>query len=139
MPIKTYSKRYSTAVTAPKRARNASDRHSIPRWQKLAPVVLMTLGSVLLANAIWPILSYELFTGPSLRAANAASGAIDWKMGRDLHPQPRAHWGFKPYATIVIKGAKRLALKPSRTRHPYPARQAKARLPHPWLWHAWRT
>lgn len=69
MALKSYSKRYTNFPYSFPRFRGASQKDS-GRWQRLLPIVLMTLGSILLANAIWPILSYELFTSPKLRAAD---------------------------------------------------------------------
>lgn len=74
MALKSYSKRYASQPQLPTNRRSSSRikaKHS--RTKKLFPVILMTLGSILLANAIWPILSYELFTSPALRAAEPTS------------------------------------------------------------------
>lgn len=43
------------------------------RQKRILPVVLVTLGSVLMANAIWPILSYAMFTSPQLQRINLVS------------------------------------------------------------------
>lgn len=74
MALKTYAKRYTELSYSD--SKNTDRRSSVKhygtqtsKFQKLFPVVLMTVGSILLANAIWPILSYELFTSPALRAA----------------------------------------------------------------------
>lgn len=37
------------------------------RWRKIIPLVSVTLGSILMANAAWPILSYQLFTAPKFQ------------------------------------------------------------------------
>jgi sortase A len=74
MAIKTYQKRYTSLSPQPvvKKKRligfRRSQKHHTP-FQRVFPIVLMTIGSILLANAVWPILSYELFTSPQLRAA----------------------------------------------------------------------
>ena len=36
------------------------------QWKRLLSPVLMTLGSVLIANVLWPIISYQLFEAPKL-------------------------------------------------------------------------
>lgn len=64
MPTQKYQKRHTTITPVPVKVTKKKTK-----FQKLLPVVLMTVGSILLANAIWPILSYELFTSPELRAA----------------------------------------------------------------------
>lgn len=84
MPIKSYAKHYASfsQKRPPKQ---------VGKWQRLFPVILMTLGSVLLANAIWPILSYELFSSPALRAAESTSVYSDAKVNTReyLLPTPK--------------------------------------------------
>lgn len=73
MPIKSYSKRYLSLPYAVPKVRSHRDLYrKRTKFEKLLPVVLMSVGSILLANAVWPILSYELFTGPTLRVADAS-------------------------------------------------------------------
>ena len=47
-----------------------SQSQSLPvksRWKKLAPPIMMTLGSVLIANVAWPIISYQLLVAPNIQ------------------------------------------------------------------------
>jgi hypothetical protein len=52
------------------------------KFARMMPAILVTLGSVLLANVIWPILSYQIFVSPTLQdrslvtpvAENSAGG-----------------------------------------------------------------
>lgn len=79
MSLKSYVKRYTTlpyGMPKVRRVRVEINSKS-SKLQRLLPVILMTVGSILLANAVWPILSYELFTGPSLRSAEASSQVTD--------------------------------------------------------------
>lgn len=43
------------------------------RFLRLLPSISITLGSVLLANALWPILAYFAFTSPNLQRQNLVS------------------------------------------------------------------
>ena len=47
------------------------------RLQKMVPAVLVTLGSVLVTNAVWPIISYYLFTKQSFADVNIAAPIPD--------------------------------------------------------------
>src|SRR5258708_29920751 len=94
MALQTYSKHYMSASPIPSgsRGKRSRSRTKHTRLQKLFPVVLMTLGSILLANAIWPILSYELFTSPALRAAepiNQQTGSSFVQTREYLLPTPK--------------------------------------------------
>jgi LPXTG-site transpeptidase (sortase) family protein len=37
------------------------------RWSRVMPAALVTIGSVLIANVAWPILSFQLFSSPMLQ------------------------------------------------------------------------
>jgi len=43
------------------------------RLQKLMPTVLVTLGSILLANVAWPIINYQFFISPELKRTEILS------------------------------------------------------------------
>lgn len=43
------------------------------RLRRILPVALITLGSILVGNAVWPILFFTLFVSPSLKRANLSS------------------------------------------------------------------
>ncbi len=77
MSLKSYSKRYTTLAYGGNKPRRTSELAGKGKIHRLLPVILMTVGSILLANAIWPILSYELFTSPNLRAAENNSDVVD--------------------------------------------------------------
>lgn len=47
------------------------------RFVRLLPAVFVTLGSVIIANAAWPILSYFLFVSPDLRVQKLVSPLPD--------------------------------------------------------------
>lgn len=92
MPLQSYSKRYATLPYGmPKARRSRADvSNRGGHLHRLLPVVLMTLGSILLANAIWPILSYELFTSPTLRAAESSDISDAYVITREnLLPTPK--------------------------------------------------
>lgn len=64
----SWLQRYQRLVWA-RHIRVQSQRNA---W-RLLPAVSMTLGSLLLVSAFWPIISYFLFTSPALRSAKLAS------------------------------------------------------------------
>lgn len=89
MPLKSYSKKY-TAIAYGWPKRRVGNPEKSGKWHRLLPVILMTLGSILLANAVWPILSYELFTSPNLRAAESSRVTDTWVQTREyLLPTPK--------------------------------------------------
>ena len=51
-----------------------------PRWKKMLPVISVTLGSILMANAAWPILSYQLFTAPKFQRVEFVSPLSSQKL-----------------------------------------------------------
>ena len=63
MPIKVYRKATPTQppVTAPTKPVRA---FSLFNKQAILPASLITIGSMLLANVVWPIVSYQLFISP---------------------------------------------------------------------------
>lgn len=90
MSLKSYSKKYTSIGLSGVRSRRRQNGNEPGRFQRLLPVVLMTLGSILLANAIWPILSYELFTAPNLRAAESVVvGDVAVQQREYLLPTPK--------------------------------------------------
>ena len=50
-------------------------RHYRPasRWSRILPAILVTVGSVLIANIAWPIISYQLFISPMLQKSTLNS------------------------------------------------------------------
>ena len=40
------------------------------KFKRLIPPVLITLGSILIANVTWPLISYQLFTSPDIQHQN---------------------------------------------------------------------
>lgn len=42
---------------------------SLNKLKHLAPTILITLGSLLIANVVWPILHYQIFISPTLQKA----------------------------------------------------------------------
>lgn len=79
MALKSYTKKYTSISYGASKARTRPQPKT-GKLHRLLPVILMTVGSILLANAIWPILSYELFTSPNLRAAENISEVSDTKV-----------------------------------------------------------
>ena len=43
------------------------------KWSRILPAVLVTIGSVLIANITWPIISYQLFISPLLQKSTLNS------------------------------------------------------------------
>ncbi len=43
------------------------------KWSRILPAVLVTIGSVLVANVTWPIISYQLFVSPWLQRSTLTS------------------------------------------------------------------
>ncbi|MEK7458254.1 MAG: sortase [Patescibacteria group bacterium] len=43
------------------------------KWSRILPAVLVTMGSVLIANIAWPIISYQLFVSPLLQQSTLNS------------------------------------------------------------------
>lgn len=66
VPLEKVQKKIEELEVAYQYAIHQSQQTS-SRWKKIAPLVSVTLGSILMANAIWPILSYQLFTAPKLQ------------------------------------------------------------------------
>lgn len=70
MSIKVYRKavpvsqhmKHSTKSVVKKKQRN--------RYIQLLPAVLVTTGSVLIANVVWPILSFQLFVSPVIKPSS---------------------------------------------------------------------
>lgn len=60
------------------------------RFFRLLPAVFITLGSVIIANAAWPILSYFLFTSPDLRVQKLVSPLPDVPILRQTQTVPSA-------------------------------------------------
>jgi len=69
-----------------KASRVAVQRNIIPaphhqtksrRFVHIIPAVLVTLGSMLIANVLWPIISYQLFVSPSLQKQALLSPVAD--------------------------------------------------------------
>jgi LPXTG-site transpeptidase (sortase) family protein len=75
MAIKAYKKRYSSSIPS----RSSNKRSIQSHWQRIFPIVLMTVGSILLANVIWPILSFQFFTSPSLQAADSGEQTAQYQ------------------------------------------------------------
>lgn len=45
----------------------------VSKWSRILPAVLVTIGSVLVANVTWPIISYQLFISPMLQKSTLTS------------------------------------------------------------------
>jgi len=67
------------------------------KWGRILPSVLITLGSILIANVVWPVLSYQLFTAPQIQKDEFAS------------PIPVSELGNGP---VVIPGMESMAMLP---------------------------
>ncbi|PWU23309.1 hypothetical protein C5B42_03435 [Candidatus Cerribacteria bacterium 'Amazon FNV 2010 28 9'] len=78
MSVQRYTKQYTRMTPVPLTIKERKflgikkKKHS-SLVARVFPILLMGVGILFLMNAIWPILSYELFTSPSLRAAEAAN------------------------------------------------------------------
>lgn len=66
--------------------RRASKNHFI----RLVPTIFMTVGSLILANALWPIMSYFLFASPFLQQPKLVSPLPDIPVVRQTHTVPTA-------------------------------------------------
>lgn len=64
--------RSSIKVRPPKKHRN--------RYVQLLPAVLVTTGSVLIANVVWPILSFQLFVSPVIKPSKLTLPVSDEQM-----------------------------------------------------------
>lgn len=62
-------------VKAPVVSQAVSEKNNDYRrgWRTIFPSVLITLGSILIANVAWPIISYQLFTSPGIRKISFVS------------------------------------------------------------------
>jgi sortase A len=54
---------------------------------RMAPPLLITLGSVLLANVAWPILSYQLLTAPQIKKDSFTAPVAAEQLGNALPPK----------------------------------------------------
>jgi sortase A len=78
---KQHLRRYQRRV----RLRWARER-TRSRAQRLFPAISLTVGSLLLANAIWPIASYFIFTSPDLVRPQLVSALPDNMVVRQSNP-----------------------------------------------------
>lgn len=70
--------------------------HEVPkghRWSKLAAPVLLTVGSLLLANVIWPVMWYQLMSSPALQRVELISPVPKDELGStpliaEINPPP---------------------------------------------------
>jgi sortase A len=69
---------------------------------RLLPTVSVTLGSLLLANALWPILSYFIFTSPALQKQELVSALPDTPIVRQTESVPQAQ-AAEPLRPKVIR------------------------------------
>jgi sortase A len=69
MPLYSYRKAPSSQSTPFIKPRPSSTSliSNTKKVNRLIPAILVTLGSIMIANVVWPILSYQLFTAPSLK------------------------------------------------------------------------
>lgn len=70
---------------------------------RLLPAVSVTLGSLLLANAVWPILSYFIFTSPALQKQDLISALPDTPVIRQTESIPQAQAANEPLRPKVIR------------------------------------
>jgi sortase A len=77
-----YRYRYHKAYSAPPTALLTPKAQS--RLARIIPAALITIGSLLIANVAWPILSYQLITSPSLQRAQFISPVDEKYLGN--HP-----------------------------------------------------
>lgn len=75
--------RYVKAHPPPPRAKKP-----LPRLLRLMPGALITLGSVFLANVLWPLLSYQLFVAPQIRRPRLLSPIPDEQLLTVNAPTP---------------------------------------------------
>lgn len=70
-----YVKGVATAVVAPIQPSidttpgtiSSPDGKKISTWARIVPSTLITLGSIMIANVVWPVISYQLFTAPQIQ------------------------------------------------------------------------
>lgn len=48
-------------------------KQSINRLKRLLPTILVTIGSLMIANVVWPIISYQFFVAPKLHQSELIS------------------------------------------------------------------
>ena len=66
MPLYRYVK--APVAASPPIPEATPQKSRVPRrFLKLIPPALITLGSIMVANVAWPILSYQLFTAPAIQ------------------------------------------------------------------------
>lgn len=70
---------------------------------RLLPGVSMTLGSILLANAFWPILSYFIFVSPQLQRARLVSPLPDVTVVRQTAIAPAQAAGVETIRPKIIR------------------------------------
>lgn len=70
---------------------------------RLLPAVSVTLGSLLLANALWPILTYFIFTSPALQKQELVSALPDTPVIRQTESIPQAQAATEPLRPKVIR------------------------------------
>jgi sortase A len=61
------------------------------RVLKLLPAALITSGSIVLANVVWPMISYQLFTAPALKKQEFISPVPRDELGRIQSPQTNSN------------------------------------------------
>ncbi|MCD8485060.1 sortase [Candidatus Woesebacteria bacterium] len=66
------------------------------RLFRLMPAIFVTLGSVIIANAAWPILSYFVFVSPDLRVEKLVSPLPDVPILRQTQTIPTAQAATEP-------------------------------------------
>ncbi len=87
--LQSYHKRQLTNF-ARKHRWHSQKENTGQRFFRLLPVMFITLGSVIIANAAWPILSYFLFTSPDLRVQKLVSPLPDVPILRQTQTVPSA-------------------------------------------------
>ncbi|HKY73769.1 MAG TPA: class E sortase [Patescibacteria group bacterium] len=81
----TVEKKQQTTRSA--RFRPRITHHS--RFVRVLPAVLVTFGSVLIANVVWPIISFQLFISPTLQPKNLTV-PVSQEMLAQFQPPPVA-------------------------------------------------
>lgn len=67
MSIAVYRKAVPASMQAKHHVKNGVQKKKKHRYAQLLPAVLVTTGSVLIANVVWPIISFQLFVSPIIK------------------------------------------------------------------------
>lgn len=86
VPLETVQEKIQAVAAMVEESSAQGAASSRSRWQRLIPAIFLTVGSVLIANAVWPIVSYLVFVSPSLQRVSTSELAADQRAGQTELP-----------------------------------------------------